>query len=196
MNSQRQSGSAHIIIIAVVGVIIAGTVGVLFWQNFVNNKTDSDNGAVATDSESTEQQTVSPVPSTDPIIAAKLGIGKAMNTDTYADLDDYMASTIDSAVANSDGIFDDISGQETTKAINKYFIDYASWNKQARVMEWKTEDFDTTNNAKLKNMAAQTAFFDFKGSYVATGTGSNDDKFVAFRLDDKGKIVYVFYGAM
>lgn len=196
MNLQKQSGSAHIIIIAVVGVAIVGAVGVLFWQNFVNNKTDNDKAAVVTDSESTKKQTTSPIPSTDPVAATKSGISKAMNTDTYAGLNDYMAASVDSAVSMSDGVFNDISGEETTKALNKYFIDYASWNNRTRVTEWKTEDFDSTTNAKLKNMAAQTTFFDFKGSYVATGTGSNDDKFAAFRLDDKGKIVYVFYGAL
>lgn len=55
MKNQNQSGSAHVIIIAVLVVALAGTLGVVAWQNFVNKPESS----VKNDSVETTAQTES-----------------------------------------------------------------------------------------------------------------------------------------
>lgn len=192
MNQQTEKGSAHVVLVAVLVLIIIGLIGILFWQNVMNKESATSDTQSSAKTETTQQ----PTTAVDPIVATKVGIEQSLNTEGYAGLSNYMAAAVDSAIANSDGIFNDKTPDETTKSLDTYFTDYASWNKQTKVSEWKTEEFNVTNNTKLKNFAAQTTFFDFKGTYVAVGAGSNDDKFMAFHIDDQGKITYVFYGSM
>lgn len=194
VNQKNEQGSAHVILVAVLILIITGLLGLVFWQNFIGNTATTKDQSLSSGA-SKQQETTSPS-IVAPAEATKTGIRQSMNTGSYAGLDSYMATTVDSAIAYSDGIFTDKSGKETVVALDSYFTDYAVWNKETKVVEWKTEDFDTTSNERLKEMAAETTFFDFKGTYVAVGTGVHADKFVAFRLDDAGKITYVFYGSM
>ena len=197
MNKSNQQGSAHVILISVLVLVILGLVGVLFWQNVIDNPSgNTNNDAVAKDEqqETKDETAESPEPSVSPLVATKAGIGEAMNTPDYDGLADLMVNSVDSAISHSDGIFTDQKPEVVVKALNQYFKDYASNNNTSSVTKWTFNEFKKIDNKKLKTQAEQTTFFDFNGSYVGVGESSPDDAFVAFRLNSQGKITYVFYG--
>lgn len=175
-------------------VVIAGLIGTLFWQNIILKKSDSQGDASSKVDTGTKKENPSTAP--DPVAEAKIGISKALNTDTYSDLKNYTASSVDSAIAYSDGINNGITGEKLASNIHQYFIDFAKNNMRDPVTGWKLEDFDTTTNDTLKKTAADTTSFDFKGAYVAIGNAPADNLFVAFRLNAQGKITHAFYGTM
>lgn len=61
MNKQNQDGSAHVIIISVVVLIIIGAIGYVFWNNFIAHKKSEDTAQVP----SSSNTQASPKPVTD-----------------------------------------------------------------------------------------------------------------------------------
>ena len=196
MKNQKQQGSTHVIIVAVLSVAIIGLIGVLFWQNIINKKVDADKQSTTTDSKTTPAPSTIPTSIVDSVTEAKTTIGQVMNLPGYEGLEHYMAASVDSAIAHSDGVYHGESGAVVTSRLDKYFKDFATSNKTTPVTTWKFEEFDKTTNAQLKKEAANTTFFDFKGTYVGVGEGANSNLFVAYRINGDGKITYVFYGPM
>lgn len=190
---QKQQGSVQVIIIGVLLVAIIGLLGVLFWQNIVTKK-PADTKLSGANTTSDVRTTASPTPSVDPVSNAKAGIARAMSTDNFSGLGDYMAPSITIALSNSDAPTGPTSGNKVAGELSQYYADYATNNKQPRITTWTSANFEDTDNALLKKQAASNTFFDFKGSYVSIGKGTSTDAFVAFRLNDQGKATYVYYG--
>lgn len=195
--NHKQQGSTHVVIIVLMALVIIGLIAVLFWQNFIAEPSVENSQRMAATANNEQSDTKQAIPPrADAIENAKAGISKAMNTEGYEGLERYMAESVDSAISNSDGIFSDETGAKVAKDIHKYFINYAKWNNKPQVTEWSFADFEDTDNEKLKQQATQTTFFDFKGSYVGIANGQGEDMFVAYRLNEQGKITYAFYGAV
>lgn len=57
-NSQNQQGSTHVIIVAILAIALAGALGLIFWQNFVNKETSTKkpNESVANASSETKKE--------------------------------------------------------------------------------------------------------------------------------------------
>jgi cytoskeletal protein RodZ len=50
MKSRNQQGSAHLIIIIALVVVVLGALGVIFWQNFMNKPVDTETVSTSSDS--------------------------------------------------------------------------------------------------------------------------------------------------
>lgn len=125
MNKQKQDGSAHIVAIVILIIALVGTLGFVFWQNFLNKKDSADNVAQTDNSskESTSEVTTktftvdsitfdtlkswskegeSPIPSNDLIGSVKLLPGEKLRT-IYGDGSEYFYVTV-AAYRNSENL--------------------------------------------------------------------------------------------
>jgi hypothetical protein len=59
---KSESGSAHVIIIAILSVALIGAVGILFWQNFINKPTEKASTDTAMVAKADSKQAVSESP--------------------------------------------------------------------------------------------------------------------------------------
>ena len=195
MITQKEQGSAHVIIIIIALLVIVGLVGVLFWQNVINKKDETSNKKVAVTSDTSKASSspkLAPEPSVDPIVDAKAGVAKAMNTDQYAGLESYMASSVESILGHSDANALKAGPSETVKSLYQHFVDYATWNRQQHITKWTFADVKDITNEKLKKQIAGAPSY-YENTYIGIGEGSPDDGLVAFRFNDQGKVTYIFY---
>ncbi len=198
----KQRGDVQVVVFATLTLVVLALIGVLFWQNFiVKPESDNSRAAVTENTESiesakstTDSTALTPTPSVNLVAEAKSGISESMNRSDFSGLEKYLAPTVEMAISHTDSGVLRLSGKEAVATFHKYFRDYANSNKQPVVTEWTLADFKDITNKKLKDQAAASKFFDFSGTYVGIGKGSTDDAFAAFRLNDEGKITYIFYG--
>jgi len=199
MNIQQEQGSAHIIVISLLSLIIIGLVGFLFWQNVINKPGEStDNQAVVAESAqgaeaSSETEGESAATS---LVDTKKGIAVAMNADQFKGLENYMAPTVERLISHTDAGIMKAGPSDTVKSLYEYFATYdVDSNNQPRVKKWTTfANVTDITDEKFKKQATGSQYYN--GTYVAIADGAGDDIFVAFRFDNEGKINYVFQGSV
>ncbi len=188
MNTRNQSGSAHVVIIIILVVALLGTLGFVFWQNFLAPKDDKVTEQVTTQ-ETTEAEIT---PEVDKIAASKSEIAASMNNN-YKGLSAHMISPIGGSIANSDGIFRDKTSDELVALIQDYF---GTSNPDLAVStSWTFVDYKNLTNDKLTNQFKQSGFPDYATSYIGTAKiKDGSDVFVAYTLNEDGLITYAFWG--
>lgn len=100
-NSQRQNGSAHIVIIIVLVVALIGALGYIFWQNFISKGSNTEHTTVTTESleDSSDSTFKSSVYTFDDAVAginkvllekgcSGSGMSEAISKDTFKEVDD------------------------------------------------------------------------------------------------------------
>lgn len=188
---KKQSGSAHVIIIIILVAALLGSLGFIFWQNFVskNSNTESKEQQRV---EQNDKESESIHPDISEVNASKKGIASATN-DNLKGLSGYMVSPLGGAIANSDGIFSNKTNEELVSIISDYFG--ASNPDLAISGEWTFSDFKDLNNDKLAAQLKASSFTDYTSSYIGVAESKGgEDVFIAYSLNDKGLITYAFWG--
>lgn len=192
---KSQKGSAHVIVTILLVVALLGALGFIFWQNVISKNSSLDttaNSAMENKNNTNEPKTTDKA---DMVSETKDSVQKAMSQEQYIGLQPLMTNPISGAVANSDGIFINVSPDALTEAL---FGTY-SRNTSANRYTWSFSDFKDLNHEALKKQASETTFFDFKDSYVAVGKPSSSnygEVFAAFKINAEGKITYIFSGGI
>jgi len=197
---KEQGSIVHIVIIVVLVVGLLGALGFVFWQNFIQKKSD-DQSKVDTTSKATSAAIVKDKATELPATAAPTDANAAaatatkgtisawMTSNASVDITSVMADTVNYAIAYSDGIMKGAPKAKVAANMGSYL--------QGRTKPWVSTDFSaTTGQAAFQKQANADTYFDFEGSYVSLNTGSDSQDFAAFKLNDKGLISDVYLGTV
>ena len=123
--AQTQTGSAHVIIIAVLAVALAGTLGVVFYQNFIAKKQNIEadtNTSVSAGTQSSGKAATSTLPAVSIGQSDRSGWLRYTNN-TLGYQIDFPAQTYGSTGCHSTNQWYDNYGKQVTAPVTSYLVD-------------------------------------------------------------------------